>query len=82
STLSEEKRKIMFSTYLFEIIKNPQKLVPFNLDGILEIFLSLDKPKQDTILSTLRSIVLSLPEEDKKRLFLVMPQSAKSRLGI
>ncbi|MFI5416864.1 MAG: hypothetical protein ACHQW9_02290, partial [Nitrososphaerales archaeon] len=54
STISEEKRKIMFSTYLFEIIKNPQKLVPFNLDGILEIFLSLEKPKQDAILSTLR----------------------------
>lgn len=82
STISEEKRKIMFSTYLFEITKNPQKLVPFNLDGILEIFLSLDKPKQDAILSTIKSIVLSLSEEDKKRLFLVMPQSAKARLGI
>lgn len=82
ATISEEKRNIMFSTYLSEIIKNPQKLIPFNLDGILEIFLSLDGEKQSAILGTLRNIVLSLSDDDKKRLFLVMPQSAKARLGI
>ncbi len=82
ATISEEKRKIMFSTYLAEITRNPHKLVPFNLDGILEIFLTLEKQKQDAILGTLKDIVLSLSEDDKKRLFLVMPQSAKSRLGI
>lgn len=80
--LPEEKRAMMFGAYISEITKNPQKLVPFNLDGILEIFLSLDKPKQDTISNTIRSIVLAVPEESKKRLFLVMPQSAKERLGI
>ncbi|HSA98362.1 MAG TPA: hypothetical protein VLF17_04715 [Candidatus Nitrosotenuis sp.] len=82
ATISEEKRNAMFTTYILEIIKNPQKLVPFNLDGILEIFLSMEKQKQDAILGTLRAIVLSLSDEDKKRLFLVMPQSAKARLGI
>jgi len=82
STISEEKRTMMFLTYISEITKNPQKLVLFNLDGILEIFLSLDKSKQDAISGTIRSIVFSLPEEDRKRLFLIMPQSAKARLGI
>lgn len=82
AALSEEKRKMMFSTYISEITRNPQKLVPFNLDGILEIFLSMEKQKQDAISGTIRSIVLGLPDGDKKRLFLVMPQSAKARLGI
>ncbi|TBR22568.1 MAG: hypothetical protein EPO63_07130 [Candidatus Nitrosotenuis sp.] len=82
ATLSEEKRGMMFSTYISEIIRNPQKLVPFNLDGILEIFLSMEKPKQDAISGTIRSIVLGQSDDDKKRLFLVMPQSAKARLGI
>jgi hypothetical protein len=81
ATISEEKRIQMFSTYISEIIKNPQKLILFNLDGILEIFLSMDKPKQDAISGTIRNIVLALPEDGKKRLFLVMPQSAKARLG-
>ena len=82
ATISEEKRTVMFATYISEIAKNPQKLVPFNLDGILEIFLSMEKPKQDAISSTIRNIFLKLTDEDKKRLFLVMPQSAKARLGI
>ena len=82
ATISEEKRTLMFTAYISEIIKNPQKLVLFNLDGILEIFLSLDKSKQDTISGSIRNIVLILPEEDKKRLFLIMPQSAKAHLGI
>ena len=82
AALPEEKRDMMFFTYISEITKNPQKLVPFNLDGILEIFLSMEKPKQDSISGTIKNIVLRLPDEDKKRLFLVMPQSAKSRLGL
>lgn len=82
ATIPEEKRILMFTTYISEIIKNPQKLVLFNLDGILEIFLSLDKSKQDTISDSIRNIVLTLPEDGKKKLFLIMPQSAKVRLGI
>lgn len=82
AALPEEKRDMMFFTYISEITKNPQKLVPFNLDGILEIFLSMEKPKQDSISGTIKNIVLRLPDEDKKRLFLVMPQSAKARLGL
>ena len=82
ATISEEKRTMMFTTYISEIAKNPQKLVPFNLDGILEIFLSMEKPKQDAISGTIRNIVLKLTDEDKKRLLLVMPQSTKVRLGI
>ncbi|MBM2852130.1 MAG: hypothetical protein HW420_677 [Candidatus Nitrosotenuis sp.] len=82
ATISEEKRIMMFTAYISEITKNPQKLVLFNLDGILEIFLSLDKSKQDTISGSIRNIILTLSEEGKKRLFLIMPQSAKARLGI
>lgn len=82
ATISEEKRDLMFSTYISEITKNPQKLVPFNLDGILEIFLSMEKTKQEAISGTIRNIILKQTDEGKKRLFLVMPQSAKARLGI
>ena len=82
ATISEEKRDLMFSTYISEITKNPQKLVPFNLDGILEIFLSMEKAKQEAISGTIRNIILKQTDEGKKRLFLVMPQSAKARLGI
>jgi hypothetical protein len=40
--ISEENRYTMFSNYIKHIINSPQKIIAFNLDGILEIFLSLE----------------------------------------
>ena len=42
TTLSEEQREGLFSAYIVEVSQNPQKLITFNLDGILEIFLTLE----------------------------------------
>ncbi len=80
--LEEEKRLIMFSTYISEILKNPQKLILFNLDGILEIFASLDDSKKQTIANSIRSILSEIPEDQKRRLFLIIPQNARALLGI
>lgn len=79
---TEEKRTIMFSAYIFEILKNPQKIILFNLDGIFEIYMSLEESKRSIIAESLKKIVESLPEEQKRRLYLIIPQSAKSQLGI
>ncbi|MEW6042784.1 MAG: hypothetical protein AB1608_00780 [Thermoproteota archaeon] len=80
--LDEEKRSTMFSTYISEILRNPQKLIPFNLDGILEIFASLDDSKKQTIARSIRKIIVEVPEDQKKRLFLIIPQNARTLLGI
>ena len=82
ASVPEEKRLLMFSTYISEILKNPQRLVLFNLDGILEIFISLEKPKKDTISASVRKIISSLTDEQKRQLFLIIPQNAKAHLGI
>ncbi|MDC8437795.1 MAG: hypothetical protein LV468_02195 [Candidatus Nitrosotenuis sp.] len=80
--IDEEKRSGMFSAYLTEIVTNPQKLVLFNLDGILEIFNGLEKPKKDTISNSIRRILAGLTDEQRRRLDLIIPQSAKAALGI
>jgi hypothetical protein len=82
ASIEDEKREIMFSTYIAEILKNPQKLVLFNLDGILEIFLELEQPKKDTISSTIRQIFSRLTVQERRSLEWIMPQSAKAHLGI
>lgn len=82
ATSTEEKRTIMFSAYVSEILKNPQKLVLFNLDGILEIYFSLDEIKRQTIANSIRQIVSGLSEEEKRKLYLITPQNAKTYLGI
>lgn len=80
--IAEEKRTTMFFSYISEILRNPQKLVLFNLDGILEIFLSLDLSKREILANSIRQIVLELSSEEKRKLDLIVPQNAKAHLGI
>jgi hypothetical protein len=78
----EEKREIMFSAYIAQVLKDPQKLILFNLDGILEVFLGLEESKKDTLARSIRSIFAKLADNEKKILELIVPQNAKSHLGI
>jgi hypothetical protein len=81
STISEEQRSLMFSAYVSQITADPQKLINFNLDGILEIFLSLDISKRQILTATIYRIVSNLDEVQKRRLFLIIPENAKKQFG-
>lgn len=81
TTISEEQRGLMFSAYVNQITIDPQKLISFNLDGILEIFLSLDNSKKQILATTINRIVSNLKEEQKRRLLLIVPDNAKKQLG-
>jgi hypothetical protein len=82
TTLSEEQRSMLFSGYIKEISGAPQKLIVFNLDGILEIFLTLDEEKKEILSQTIRKIINGLDAEPKRRLMIVMPDNAKKYLKI
>ena len=81
TTITEEQRSLMFSRYLDEVSRNPQKLINFHLDGILEIFLSLDNSQKEIIANSIRKIISNLDESSKKKLFLIIPENAKKSLG-
>lgn len=81
TTFSEEQREILFSGYINEVGNVPQKLISFNLDGILEIFLSLEDPKKEILAKTINKIISNLDLKTKNRLFLIIPDSAKSHIG-
>jgi len=80
TTLSEEQRNGLFSGYINEISDSPQKLIAFNLDGILEIFLTLDEAKKDIISHTIKKIINELDVEQKRKLMIVIPDNAKKYL--
>lgn len=82
STVNEEQRTMIFSSYINEIVKVPQKLINFNLDGILEIFTSLEPSKKSILANSIRNIISRLEENPKKKMFLVIPENAKKHLGI
>ena len=82
SSLSEEYRTIMFSSYVSEITTNPQKLVLFNLDGILEIYFSLKQEEKNIISNSVKKIISSLDENSKRKLYLIIPDRAKKEFEI
>ena len=80
-TISEENRHDMFSNYIKHIVNSPQKIISFNLDGILEIFLSLEQTNQEIISASVKNVVKDLDDDSKRKLLLVFPESAKRFIG-
>ena len=82
TTITEEQRTLIFSKYIGKITQNPEKLILFNLDGIFEIFNSLDTSKKEIISNTIRNIIQGTNEDAKRKLLLVIPDTAKTQIGI
>ncbi len=80
TTLSEEQREGLFSAYIIEVSQNPQKLINFHLDGILEIFLTLEDNEKEILSSTIKNIINNLDEEKKRKILIVIPDNAKKQL--
>jgi hypothetical protein len=81
TTVSKEQRDLMFSKYIYEISNSPQKLINFNLDGIFEIFQSLDISQKDIIVNSIHRIISNMDEGRKKKMFMLIPENAKKTLG-
>jgi hypothetical protein len=82
STISEDQRNLMFLKYINAITNTPEKLINFNLDGIYEIFSSLDKDKKNVITKTLKNVIFRLEAEQKRKLKLIIPEKSKIEFGI
>ncbi|MEK0353182.1 MAG: hypothetical protein QQN58_01805 [Nitrosopumilus sp.] len=80
TTLSEEQRTGLFSAYIIEVSQSPQKLINFHLDGILEIFLTLEKNEKEILANTIKKIINNLDEVKKRKILIVIPDNAKKHL--
>jgi hypothetical protein len=80
TALSEEQREGLFSAYITEIARSPQKLIEFNVDGILEIFLTLEENEREILAITIKKIINNLDENSKRRILIVVPENAKKHL--
>ena len=80
TTLSEEQRNGLFYAYIIDATQSPQKLIAFNLDGILEIYLTLEENEKEIIASTIKKIINNLDDEGKRKMMIVIPENAKKHL--
>ncbi len=81
TTLSEEQREGLFSAYIIEVSRSPQKLIAFHIDGILELFLTLEKNEKEILAITIKKIINSLDENSKRKIMIVIPDNAKKHLN-
>jgi len=82
ANLPEEHREGMFLAYIKQSLLNPEKLIAFNLDGILEMFLQLEEKEKETIAKTIQKIIRNLNEQERKRILIMIPNNAKIHLKI
>ena len=82
ANLPEEHREGMFLAYIKQSLLNPEKLIAFNLDGILEMFLQLEEKEKETIAKTIQKIIRNLNEEERKKILIMIPNNAKIHLKI
>ncbi len=82
ANLPEEHRQGMFQAYINQSLLDPEKLIAFNLDGILEMFLQLEENEKETISKTIKGIIENLNEQDKKKILIIIPNNAKIHLKI
>ena len=82
ANLSEDHREGMFLAYITQSLLSPQKLIAFNLDGILEIFLELKENEKEIISNTIKKIIGNLNDEERKKILIMIPNNAKNHLKI
>ena len=82
ANLSEEHREGMFSAYITQSLLEPEKLISFNLDGILEVFLELEEKERETISNTIKKIIGNLNDDERKKILIMIPNNAKNHLKI
>ena len=75
--IGNENREDMFSNYFKHILLSPDKIIRFNLDAIFEIFLQVDKTKQNILSLAIKTVYDRLDEESKRKINLLTPDSAK-----
>ena len=81
SSIDEANRYDMFSNYIKQIIEKPEKIILFNLDGIFEIFLTMEETKQKILSESIRNVFELLDKESKRKMALLTPEMAKKIIG-
>ncbi len=82
ATFPQKYRYELFDSYVHHVSKSPQKLIRFHLDGMLEVFLTLDNNQRDVISQSIKTIIGALPEQERRTILAVIPDNAKKQLDV
>ena len=77
-----EQREELVSRYVQSIVRSPESLIAFNMDGILGIFLTLRPDQREAIASSVRKNVSELDSRGRRIVRLMVADTARQHLGI
>ena len=80
ATMDDAERAVMFGAYLRQIAMRPESIIRFNLDGILEIFMSLDGDQRGVIGMSVMRAVENLDAPQRRLVLKLMPDNAKKAI--
>ena len=81
-SIRRTQRRDVFSIHYTIVTASPEKLISFNLDGILEVFLELEENEKETISNTIKKIIGNLNDDERKKILIMIPNNAKNHLKI
>ena len=76
--IDNANREDMFSNYFKHIVSSPEKIILFNLDALFEIFLQVEKTKQQILSSSIKTVYERLDGESKRKMSLLTPDNARN----
>lgn len=82
ASFNEFQRNELFLRYLLATIRWPEKLIDFNLDGILEIFMGLSEKEKAVISKSIIDIITGLDPDKKRIAMTLIPNNAKQVIGL
>ena len=82
ASLPAAQRSELVSAYMAEIVREPGRLVAFNLDAVFGVFLTLTSEQQETVAASVREAAASIDEEGARVIRLLVPDVARRRLGM
>ena len=80
--LPAAQREELLSRYVREVARNPQKLAPFNLDGMLESYRKLGAAEMETVGSAAGGILSGLEPAERRIMLMMIPDGAKPHLNM
>ena len=78
----EDRRKMMFGTYVDVIIMYPKILIKLNVDGLISIFNSLTDDKKFILVNSLNHLISDLRDDNKNNIVNAIPDALKKVLKI
>lgn len=75
-------RNALLAAYARGVIAAPARVAALHMDGLVGVFAGMEPAGRETLSASIRQILGEMEPEPKRRILLLMPDTAKAMLGV